>query len=91
MHDSIMFVTFGIGSLMWIRKRRASARLCKVVALGTTNPGKREACVMCFLEWCGGSVLYQVMGVRTDSGVPDQPMGLEQTIAGARYSNVMLI
>ena len=58
------------------------------VVVGSLNPGKIEAARMAFVPWFvnvdGGAVAIDVSGVRTESGVPDQPVGLDQTIRGAR-------
>ncbi|NJF25627.1 inosine/xanthosine triphosphatase [Thermococcus sp. Bubb.Bath] len=50
------------------------------VAVGSTNPAKVEAVREVFRE-IYGEVEVVPMGV--DSGVPDQPVGLEETIKGA--------
>eukprot|EP00928_Gymnodinium_smaydae_P034753 TRINITY_DN24563_c0_g1_i1.p1 TRINITY_DN24563_c0_g1~~TRINITY_DN24563_c0_g1_i1.p1 ORF type:complete len:180 (+),score=40.64 TRINITY_DN24563_c0_g1_i1:49-588(+) len=53
-----------------------------LAALGTKNPGKKEACELCFKEWPSPS--YKLECVSTPSGVSDQPMGLEETTLGAK-------
>mmetsp|Transcript_102757 Transcript_102757/g.286185 ORF Transcript_102757/g.286185 Transcript_102757/m.286185 type:complete len:204 (-) Transcript_102757:91-702(-) len=53
-----------------------------IVAVGTLNEGKHEACRQCFAEY--PDVAYTVRGVKADSGVSDQPMGLDETVLGAK-------
>jgi len=50
------------------------------VAVGSTNPAKVEAVREVFQEIYGGT---RVISVEVDSGVPDQPIGLGETINGA--------
>lgn len=52
-----------------------------VVAVGTMNEGKHQACRMALKEW---RTTCSVVGVRASSGVPDQPMGLDETTLGAK-------
>lgn len=51
-------------------------------AIGTMNPGKHEACMRAFEKWPGDA--YIIKGVATESGVSEQPMGLDQTVLGAQ-------
>jgi len=55
-----------------------------VAALGTTNPGKLEACKRCFEEW-PDNISFRLRGVSVPSGVSEQPMGLEETLLGAKH------
>ena len=58
-----------------------------IAAVGTMNPGKHEACRQCFAAWPqegGDARAYTVVGVHVESGVADQPMGLEETLKGAK-------
>ncbi|ASJ03377.1 NTPase [Thermococcus profundus] len=50
------------------------------VAVGSTNPAKVEAVREVFREIYGE---VEVVPVEVDSGVPDQPVGLEETVKGA--------
>eukprot|EP00933_Yihiella_yeosuensis_P070527 TRINITY_DN78646_c0_g1_i1.p1 TRINITY_DN78646_c0_g1~~TRINITY_DN78646_c0_g1_i1.p1 ORF type:complete len:184 (+),score=36.06 TRINITY_DN78646_c0_g1_i1:40-591(+) len=59
----------------------------EVLALGTTNPGKIEACEKSFNEWHWPKNEvhnFSVTGLSTPSGVSEQPMGLEETMLGAK-------
>ena len=53
------------------------------VALGSTNPGKLKAVEAAFTEWTP-ELACDVGGFATSSGVPDQPMGLEESLLGAK-------
>lgn len=50
------------------------------VAVGSTNPAKVEAVREVFLGIYGD---VEVVPIEVDSGVPDQPVGLEETVKGA--------
>lgn len=59
----------------------------KVAVLGSMNPGKLQACQMCFAEWLASrpaGVGYEINAVHTDSGVSEQPMTIEETTQGAK-------
>lgn len=53
------------------------------VVLGSMNPGKIEACRQGLREVEDNKNIV-VKGVATESGVPEQPMGLDDTVLGAR-------
>eukprot|EP00440_Ansanella_granifera_P043083 gb/GFBE01046708.1/.p1 GENE.gb/GFBE01046708.1/~~gb/GFBE01046708.1/.p1 ORF type:complete len:204 (+),score=23.94 gb/GFBE01046708.1/:1-612(+) len=56
-------------------------------AVGSLNPGKLEACRACLQEWVGCSGVPSVADMRAvsaASGVSEQPMGLEETVLGAK-------
>jgi len=50
--------------------------------LGTLNPGKMEACQLCFAEW--PHLNYDLQGISVPSNVSEQPIGLEETMLGAK-------
>lgn len=51
--------------------------------VGSTNPVKMK-CFELGLQQMFPDLAYTVEGVKAESGVPDQPMGHEETIRGAR-------
>jgi inosine/xanthosine triphosphatase len=53
------------------------------IAVGTLNKGKVEA-VRKGLSYYKDYLAAEVLGVKVDSGVGNQPIGLEETIAGAQ-------
>ena len=55
----------------------------KLASLGSTNPGKLEACRLCFAQWPQLSTC-DIRGISVPSGVPDQPNGWEETLRGAK-------
>ncbi len=54
-----------------------------IVIVASTNPVKINATKLAFDQMLPGSMLV-VEGLNVPSGVPDQPMGTEETILGAR-------
>ena len=55
--------------------------MAAIAAVGTLNPGKLAAIKLCFAE---ASVAYTCEAIHTESGVADQPMGLDETVLGAK-------
>jgi inosine/xanthosine triphosphatase len=68
--------------------RRESGRQMQLVTVGSTNPVKIGAARQVFDLLVGDCV---VSGIKVPSGVPEQPIGEEETIAGAltRARNVL--
>ena len=55
----------------------------KTAAVGTLNAGKHQAVQDCFNRWPQMAGVG-LKGVNVPSGVSDQPMGLDETIEGAK-------
>jgi inosine/xanthosine triphosphatase len=53
-----------------------------IAALGSLNPGKLISCRRCFDKWPAHNYSFEAFGA--PSGVADQPIGLEQTLLGAK-------
>ena len=55
----------------------------QIAVLGSTNPGKLDACQRGTDAW-SPNFRFTFIGVNTDSGVSEQPVGLDETLLGAR-------
>ena len=62
-------------------RRRKPPR--QIAVLGSTNPGKLDACQRGADAW-SPNFRFTFIGVDTDSGVSEQPVGLDETLLGAR-------
>eukprot|EP00966_Prymnesium_polylepis_P193537 4485721-Prymnesium_polylepis.1 len=65
------------------RLKRLKAGPALRAVLGSTNPGKLKALEAALAEWAPDTAC-DVGGFATSSGVPDQPVGLEETLLGAK-------
>ena len=69
----------GVAYIFW--RRRKPPR--QIAVLGSTNPGKLDACQRGVDAW-SPNFRFTFIGVNTDSGVSEQPVGLDETLLGAR-------
>ena len=65
---------------VWWRQRKPPRQ---IAVLGSTNPGKLDACQRGVDAW-SPNFRFTFIGVNTDSGVSEQPVGLDETLLGAR-------